>query len=116
MAEYQYNPTGALNGLFAPAYVAGNPQAEAAASNWNAAHRQGPAPAGGGDGSGLFAPAYVAGDPQSEAAASAWNAANLRTPPPAVAVPPVTNKLGGVLGLRRDLLAKALMLRGGRGL
>jgi len=33
---YQYNPQGALNGLFAPAYIPGNPQSVAATAAWNA--------------------------------------------------------------------------------
>lgn len=44
-APYQYNPTGALNGLFAPAYIAGNPEATAAAAAWNAANLKTPPPA-----------------------------------------------------------------------
>jgi hypothetical protein len=31
-----YNPQGALNGLFAPAYIPGNPQSVAATTAWNA--------------------------------------------------------------------------------
>jgi hypothetical protein len=34
---YQYNPQGALNGLFAPAYIPGNPESVAATTGWNAA-------------------------------------------------------------------------------
>jgi hypothetical protein len=33
-----YDPTGALGGLFAPAYIHGNPQAEAAVADWTARH------------------------------------------------------------------------------
>jgi hypothetical protein len=36
---YPYNPQGALNGLFAPAYIPGNPQAAAAAAAYNAARQ-----------------------------------------------------------------------------
>jgi hypothetical protein len=31
-----YNPQGALNGLFAPAYIPGNPESVAATTAWNA--------------------------------------------------------------------------------
>lgn len=41
---YKYNPVGAASGLFAPAYIAGNPEAMAAAGNWNTAHLQTPPP------------------------------------------------------------------------
>jgi hypothetical protein len=109
---YQYNPTGALNGLFAPAYIAGNPQAEAAASAWNAARAPAGAPATPAGGS-LFAPPYVAGNPQSAVAVSAWNAANLKTPPPAVAVPPPVSNSGGIDNRRRDLVARAIIMRQG---
>lgn len=37
---YQYNPTGANNGMFAPAYIAGNPQSQAAVDAWNAQNLQ----------------------------------------------------------------------------
>lgn len=40
-----YDPTGALGGLFAPAYIAGNAQSEAAVNAWNAANlKTAPAP------------------------------------------------------------------------
>jgi hypothetical protein len=39
-----YDPVGAMGGLFAPAFIYGNPQAEAAASAWNTAHLQTPPP------------------------------------------------------------------------
>jgi hypothetical protein len=37
-----YDPVGALNGLFAPAYIAGNPQADAAVQAWTVAHPHSP--------------------------------------------------------------------------
>jgi hypothetical protein len=84
MATRNYDPIGALNGLFAPPHIAGDPQAEAAVGAWNAAHIPGPAqfaapfaagrPASMAGGAGLFAPPYVAGDPTSTAAVEAFNA------------------------------------------
>lgn len=38
----KYNPVGALNGLFAPAYIKGDPQSEAAVAAWNAANLKKP--------------------------------------------------------------------------
>jgi hypothetical protein len=40
---YQYNPQGALNGLFAPAYIPGNPESVAATAAWNATRGAPPA-------------------------------------------------------------------------
>jgi hypothetical protein len=40
--DYAYDPTGAMSGLFAPAYIHGDPVAEAAAAAWNAAHLKTP--------------------------------------------------------------------------
>jgi hypothetical protein len=36
MPEQPYDPVGAMGGLFAPAYIHGNPEAEAAAAKWQA--------------------------------------------------------------------------------
>jgi hypothetical protein len=36
---YTYNPQGALNGLFAPPYIPGNPQAVSAATAYNTARQ-----------------------------------------------------------------------------
>ena len=38
MATQQYDPVGAMGGLFAPAYIHGDPVSEAAVAAWNAAH------------------------------------------------------------------------------
>jgi hypothetical protein len=46
MANAAYDPVGALGGLFAPAYIHGNPQSEAAVGQWNAAHLVSPPPPG----------------------------------------------------------------------
>jgi hypothetical protein len=37
-----YNPQGAMGGLFAPAFIVGNPQSEQAVSQWNAANLKTP--------------------------------------------------------------------------
>lgn len=84
MAKRVYDPIGALNGLFAPPHIAGDPQAEAAVGAWNAAHIPGSAqfaapfaagsPASMASGDGLFAPPYIAGNPSSTAAVEAYNA------------------------------------------
>jgi hypothetical protein len=42
MASSQYDPIGALDGLFAPALIRGDPVSEAAVARWNAAHLKKP--------------------------------------------------------------------------
>ena len=41
-AQQPYDPVGAMGGLFAPAYIVGNPQSEQAVGAWNTAHLQTP--------------------------------------------------------------------------
>ena len=45
MATQQYDPVGAMGGLFAPAYIHGDPVSESTAvAAWNAAHFEAAAP------------------------------------------------------------------------
>jgi hypothetical protein len=42
MAQQPYDPVGALNGLFAPAYIHGNAESDQAVQNWMVAHPKSP--------------------------------------------------------------------------
>jgi hypothetical protein len=42
--RYPYDDVGALGGLFAPAYIAGDPVSQAAVAKWTAAHQKSPPP------------------------------------------------------------------------
>jgi hypothetical protein len=114
-----YDPQGALNGLFAPAYIPGNQQSVDATTAWNA-NRQtqlNPAtPPASAPSASLFAPPYVAGDQSAMDAAAAYNAnrqAQIRASmPPATppAVAPTTTPFNPVVGGR--IVDPFAMIRG----